>query len=124
MLRSLLDRLLLVVHVSAKLMVSVLGADVTKRPGYRAALIETAAVVNAALAAHTVEQQLGGAAGTIRAAFGVYVIATREVWAPGADGRSPAGLAEPPTDAAAFLAFGNAVMLSGRIAALLDASSS
>lgn len=122
MLRNLLDRLLLVVHASAKLMASVLGDGVTRRPGYRAALIEAAAIVNAALAAHTVEQQLGGAAGAIRAAFGVYVITTREIWAPRIDGNPPTGLAEPPADAAGFLAFGNAVMSSDRIAALLDAS--
>ncbi len=121
MLRHLLDRLLLVVHASAKLMAATHGADVTRRPGYRAALIEAAAVVNTALAAHAVEQQLGEAAGVVRAAFGVYVIATREVWAPRVDGHPPAGLAEPPADAAGFLAFGNAVMRSGRIAALLDA---
>jgi carbonic anhydrase len=122
LLRNLLDRLLLVVHASAKLMTATLGDDVERRPGYRAALIEAAAIVNAALAAHTVRQQLGGDRASIRALFAVYVIASREVWAPRGDGESPAGLREPPVDATEFAAFGNAVMRSARIAELLSMS--
>ena len=121
-LRNLLDRMLLVVHSSAKMMAATLGADVVERPGYRAALIEVAATVNAALAAHSVQRRLGGLAGAMRAVFGVYVIATREIWAPRGGGRPPVGLAAPPTDAADFAAFGREVTRSERIAALLGAA--
>src|SRR4029453_462601 len=58
-LRNILDRLLVVVHAAAKKMSAVYGSDVTRRPGYREALIEAAVDSNAALSAYTLKQGLG-----------------------------------------------------------------
>ena len=69
-LRGILDRLLVVVHASAKKMPAVYGPDVTRRPGYREALIEAAVVLNAALV------RLHRAAGARHAAAGF----ARRLW--------------------------------------------
>ena len=121
LLRSLVDRLLVVVHTSAKVMAAALGPDVTRCPGYRAALIEVSAIANAALAAYTVQQQLGSADRSgLRAAYGVYVLGTRRIWAPRAGGGEYAGLADPPGDHDGFIELRDAVVRSERIASLLD----
>lgn len=123
-LRSIVDRLLLVVHAAAKRMAAAWGADVAQRPGYRKALIEAAIVSNAALAAHTIQQEIGSTdAQGIRTAYGVYVLAERNVWAPRSEGGSSQGLAYPPADGAAFERFADAVVRSKRIAAILDGGS-
>ena len=120
-LRNLLDRLLVVVHATAKRMAAKWGPDVTRRPGYREALIEASVVANAAFAAHAVQQHIGGAdARGLRAAYGVYVLSTREVWTPRAGGAEHAGLADPPDDPEGFDKFSDAVMRSERIASLLE----
>jgi carbonic anhydrase len=121
-LRGILDRLLLVVHTAARRMAAAMGPDVTRRRGYRAALVEAAVVSNAALAAYTVQQHLGRSdADGLRAAYGVYVIGEHRIWAPRGGSAECAGLAYPPAGAGDFVAFADAVMQSERIAALLDA---
>jgi carbonic anhydrase len=117
-LRGILDRLLIVVNASAMRMDAVFGADVVRRPGYRKALIEAAVVSNAALAAYTLQQEIG--AGDLRAAYGVYVLEGRQVWAPRAGSGECAGLAYPPADLAAFGEFADTVLATERIARLLD----
>ena len=120
-LRSILDRLLVVINAAAKRMAEVHGLDVTRRPGYRAALIEAASVSHAALGAYTLQQELGGTgAGQLRAAYGVYLLDRRAVWAPRGGSTECTGLAYPPSDLAEFGAFGEAVVRSERIVALLD----
>jgi len=120
-LRTILDRLLVVVLAAAKRMAAVHGPDVVRRAGYREALIETAIVSNAALAAYTVQQEMIGAnAQALRAAYGVWLIESREVWAPRAGSTECAGLALPPDDHTAFAGFAEAVVRSDRIIALLD----
>jgi carbonic anhydrase len=53
------------------------------RPGYRKALIEVSIVTNAALAAYSIQQEFGAGASTeLRTVYGVYLLETREVWAP------------------------------------------
>jgi carbonic anhydrase len=119
-LRGILDRLLLVVHAAAKRMAADWGPEVAQRPGYRAALVEIAVVSNAALAAYTVQQQLGGSdPNGLRAAYGVYLIGKHGIWAPRGGSRECEGLAYSPVDAGGFAAFADAVMQSERIAALL-----
>jgi carbonic anhydrase len=118
-LRNILDRQLIVVQACAKTLMATLGPDVTLRPGYREALIETSIVLNAALTAHTVQQEIGRGASSPQAVYGVYLLQTREVWAPRAGTQESTGLAVPPADAASFRAFGEAVMRSPRIASLL-----
>ena len=99
-LRGILDRLLVVVNAAAMRMTATFGADVVSRPGYRAALIEVAVVSNAALAAYTLQQELGAAdSQEIRAAYGVYLLEDRQLWAPRAEssecGGSPIHRATP-----------------------------
>jgi carbonic anhydrase len=118
--RGLLDQLLVVVHSAARRMAAIWGPDVTQRAGYRDALVEASVVSNAALAAHTVQQELSRDARGMRAAYGVYLLGTHDVWAPRAGSADVTGLADPPRDLEAFHGFGDAVMRSGRIAALLD----
>ena len=118
-LRGILDRLLVVVHASAKKMVAIHGPDVTRRSGYREALIEATVVANAALAAYTVQQELGTRQTDLRAAYGVYLLSERQVWAPRDGSAECIGLAYPPADDAAFGDFGDRVVQSERIASLL-----
>jgi carbonic anhydrase len=74
---------LAVVQASAKKMQETFGADVTRNPRYREALIEMSVVINAALAAYTLQQEMGnrGISGP-KAAYGIYLLETRQVWAP------------------------------------------
>jgi carbonic anhydrase len=115
--RGLVDRLQVVVQASAKRMASVFGVDVARRPGYRDALIEVAVVTNAALAAHTLKREI---AGGVDAAFGVYLLSERSVWAPRCGSDEVTGLAAPPADGKDFVEFGNAVMRSHRIQSMID----
>jgi carbonic anhydrase len=118
--RGLVDRLQVVVQASAKRMASVFGADVARRPGYRDALIEVAVVTNAALAAHTLEREIeSNAVGGVDAAYGVYLLSERSVWAPRSGSDEVSGLAAPPADGKEFVEFGSAVMRSHRIQAIL-----
>jgi carbonic anhydrase len=120
-LRGILDRLLVVVNAGARKLAGVFGEDVTKRPGYREALIEVAVVSNAALASYTIQQQIGdGGAHGPRAAYGVYLLAEHEVWAPRSDSAACAGLAWPPRDRASFASLADAIVRSDRIASLIE----
>jgi carbonic anhydrase len=119
-LRSIIDRLLVVVHASAKRLAEELGPEVTSRPGYRDALIEMSVLVNAALGALTVRQEIGGSGSSeAKAVYGVYLLETRQVWAPGRGSAEWTGLADPPRDAADFVALGNFAARSERIESLL-----
>lgn len=118
MLRSVLDRLLVVVHASAQALAARLGPEVARRPGYRSVLVEVSALSNAALTAYAVQQQLR-ASEAVRAAYGIYVLGSRQVWAPRVGSDEVVGLAEPPADPAGFIALGDAVIRSERIATML-----
>ncbi len=119
-LRGLLDRQLIVVQACARQLARTFGADVTERPGYRTALIETSVASNAALSAYTVQQEMSRMSPDgPRAVFGVYLLQSHAVWAPRIDGAGSSGLAYPPHDQASFMAFGDAMVASDRIASLL-----
>jgi carbonic anhydrase len=121
-LRNILDRVLVVVQASSRRMHEIFGSDVTSYPGYRIALIETSIVINAALAAYTVQKEMRSSdPGGIRAAYGVYILETRQIWAPHRDATTWNALADPPGDIAAFVELGNAVLRSDRITSLLKA---
>jgi carbonic anhydrase len=121
-LREILDRLLVVVQASAKRMQDLFGPGVTRLAGYRTALVETAVVINAALAAHTLQKELDRSdADEIRAVYGVYLLETRQIWAPRSGTALWTGLANPPSQQADFDELGNAVLRSNRIASLLKA---
>ena len=119
-LRNIVDRLLVVVQASAKKLQDAFGPDIVHNPGYRNALIEASIVTNAALAAYTVQQELGRAASeAIRAVYGVYLLETREVWAPHRGTSAWTGLADPPSDLASFGEFADSIARSERIASIL-----
>ena len=120
-LRNILDRLLVVVHAAAKRMAATHGPEVARRQGYRAALIEAAILSNAALAAFTIQHEIGDEdPGGLRAAYGVYLLTARQLWAPRNGSTECAGLAFPPHDRAAFSELADALMRSDRILALLE----
>ena len=118
-LRTIVDQLVVVVQASASRMAEVLGPEIKHNPGYRLALIETSALINAALAAYTVQQELGDS-DDIRALYGVYLIHTHQVWSPPRGHTDWNRLADPPRNAADFVELGNAVVGSDRIVSLLS----
>jgi carbonic anhydrase len=119
-LRNILDRLLVVVQTSAKKLQDTFGSDIARNQAYRNALIELSIITNAAFAAYTVQQEMGsGAPDGLRAVYGVYLLETRQVWAPHRGSSAWTGLADPPTDLAAFTEFGNSVIRSDRITSIL-----
>lgn len=119
-LRNILDRSLLVVQASANKLLSTFGPEVVHNPGYRQALIESSIITNAALAAYSVQQEFEAGEWTeIRAVYGVYLLETREVWAPRLNDTRGIGLAPAPHDAAGFVDLGNAVVRSDRISSFL-----
>jgi carbonic anhydrase len=119
-LRSILDRSLVVVQASANKLFTTFGSDITRHPGYRQALIEASIVTNAALAAYSIQQEfVANDLTELRAVYGVYLLETREVWAPRLGNTKEVGLAAAPADLAGFAELGNAVIRSGRIASYL-----
>jgi carbonic anhydrase len=116
-LRNILDRLLVVIHTCARKLITTFGPDVVQRPGYREALIEASIVTNAALAAYSIQEGVGtNDAARLRAVYGVYLLETREVWAPRPGDTKTVGLAAAPHDLAGFVDLGEAVVQSERIA--------
>jgi carbonic anhydrase len=119
-LRNILDRLLVVIQTCARKLATTFGLDVVHHPGYRQALIEASIVSNAALAAYSIQQGVGtNNAGALRAVYGVYLLETREVWAPRPGDTKTVGLAAAPHDLAGFVDLGDAIVQSERIAHLL-----
>jgi carbonic anhydrase len=118
--RNILDRSLLVVQASARKLTAVFGSGVVHRPGYRQALIEASIVTNAALAAYTIGEEFAAIGTTeLRVAYGVYIIETREVWAPRAGDVDCIGLAVVPRDRSGFGDLGEAIATSARIASFV-----
>ena len=116
-LRNVLDCSLVVVQATASKLISVFGSDAPLRPGYRQALIEASILTNAALAAYSIQQEFDASALTeIWAVYGVYLLETREVWAPRVNDANGIGLAAAPHDIAGFVELGDAVVQSERIA--------
>ena len=116
--RTVVDRLQVVVHASARKLEATLGPEITRHPRYREALIEMSVVTNAALGAHTLQGEIGRATGGVRTAYGVYLIDERTVWSPRCGSDEVTGLAAAPADAQAFMDFSNAVLRSQRIATI------
>ena len=101
-LRAIVDAIMVAVTTAADALADTYGATVAKQPDYRAALIETAVVVNAAFTASLVQREMKLIGGDqLGVAFGVYDLAQRSVGLPAATGWE-AGLADPPATAAAL----------------------
>jgi len=119
-LRNILDRLLVVIQTCARKLTTTFGPEIVHRPGYRRALIEASIVTNAALAAYSIQEGVRtNDAGELRAVYGVYLLETREVWAPRPGDTKTVGLAAAPHDLAGFVDLGAAIVRSERIAGLL-----
>jgi carbonic anhydrase len=119
-LRSILDRMLLVVQTSAAKLIDVFGATVVGRPGYRKALIETSIVVNAALAAYSIRHEFGTGTFELQTVFGVYLLETREVWVPRIGDAGGSRLAAAPRNLAGFVELGEAIVKSDRITSYIN----
>jgi carbonic anhydrase len=124
-LRTLVDRLMVPVRASAQGLEAVWGNDVSKRPGFRAALIETSVFQNAALAAYTLDKEAHEHGGTgFEVVFGVYDLVHRRVGLPSSQSSSPDGwdwgLATPPASMPDFIRLSKQVAASNLVRSLLS----
>jgi carbonic anhydrase len=119
-LRRILDGLLVVVQASARRFQSAFGPEISHHPRYREALIEASIVTNAALAAHSIQQEFGTSdPAELQTVYGIYLLETRQVWAPPVSEMKGIGLALAPRDPAGFIELGSAILQSDRIGSLL-----
>jgi carbonic anhydrase len=120
-LRAIVDRILVAVRAAHRALERAHGPQAAGEPGYRAALIETAVVLNAALTAATLRQEFRERLGPHREiVYGVYDLASRRVKLTlEAEEGLAIRLAPPPADAAAFDRLGMLVAGSGRVRGLL-----
>lgn len=123
-LRQIVDRLVPAVRVAASKLERAWGASVAERPGYRAALIELAVALNAAITASVVRNALHGAESAgVGVYFGVYNLATGVVGLPapaGSGAEWQPGLVPPPADEAALRALFFPVARGAYIERLLE----
>jgi carbonic anhydrase len=120
-LRTILDGLLVVVQACASKFIDTFGADISRHPGYRQALIEASIATNAALDAFSIQKEFGSKdPGELQAVYGVYLLETRQVWAPRVNGSKEIGLAAAPGNAAGFAELGSTLLQSQRILSFID----
>ena len=120
-LRRILDGLLVVVQASARRFQTAFGPEISRHPRYREALIEESIVTNAALAAHSIREEFGTSdPAEMQTVYGVYLLETRQVWAPHVDKMKAIGLATAPRNPPGFIELGNAILQSDRIKSLLQ----
>ncbi|HZY83695.1 MAG TPA: carbonic anhydrase [Gemmataceae bacterium] len=123
-LRAVINALLPAVRGAAVALSWAWGEGVEKQPGYRAALIEAAIPLNAALTAAVLQKQFAPATGNLRVVFGMYDLLTRQVGVPLED---PAALdrevhlLEPPRDQEGFIRLGAQMARSDRVRRVLGA---
>ena len=109
-------------HPFARKLQTAFGPDIVISPGYRKAPIEVSIATNAALAAFSTQEELrSGELAGIQAVYGVYLLETRQIWAPRIDGPDGNGLAAAPRNLAGFVELGEAIVKSQRIKSLFDA---
>jgi carbonic anhydrase len=101
-LRAIVDAIMAAVTTSADAIAGIYGSEAAQQPGYRAALIETAVVINAAFTASAIQRGIHSAGhDQLGVVFGVYDLSHRSVGLPAADGWQ-VGLADPPANAVAL----------------------
>jgi carbonic anhydrase len=110
-LRAIVDSILVAVRSASLVLEAVHSPRVTGRPGYRAALVETSAILNAGLAAYSLKQEIESP--SLRVVFGSYELGSRSV-----------RLASPPRNDEEFRRLAKRVARSASIRALLDPSGS
>jgi carbonic anhydrase len=119
-LRSLVDGILVAVRAASLALERAHGARVTSRPGYRAALVETSVILNAAFAAFSLEREL--ATLRCRVVWGRYDLAGGRLSVPlGATATAGARttLLPTPRDDEGFVRLGDGVAGSAPIVQLL-----
>ncbi len=119
-LRMLVDRLQIVIHAVALRVDQAFGTAIRDHARYRDLLVETAIAINAALAAHTLQQTIDPDKSNLRAVYGVYDLSDRSVWAPRVGSDDVKGLASPPSTASDFVDVCNAALRSKRMIDLLS----
>jgi hypothetical protein len=108
------------VQATAKKMQASVGAEVTRHPRYREALVEAAVSSDAAVAAHMLRREIDAEARSdVRTTYGAYLLDERMIRAPRCGSDDVTGLAAPPCDAQGFVEFSDAVVRSRPIAAML-----
>ncbi len=120
-LRAVVDRILVAVRAAHRALELAYTQQVEEEPGYRAALIETAVALNAALTAASLQQEFRDRLGPARqVVYGVYDLASRRVKLPlEPESNLAIRLASPPAGAAAFDQLGLLIAGSGRVKELL-----
>ncbi len=105
-LRTIIDRLLVVVRIADKALARRCGNDAAAEPGYRAALWEMTVYLNAALTAHDLAREIGPlrGQGPLKVVYGVYEIETQTV---GASPRGEATFAQASANFEELLALGD-----------------
>lgn len=119
--RSVVDRLHIIVHAAARSMEKKFGTAINHHPHYREALIEFAAIGNAAVTAHTLAEECNNRHGDqLKVVYGLYALEQRQLWAPRCGSIQVEGLATPPVNDEQFAEFADAVLSSQRICKLLE----
>lgn len=116
-LRSIVDSILVSVRSASLALERTAGPSVTRRPGYRAALVETSVVINAAWAAYSLAHELAGS--PLRVVYGRYDIATGRLGLPLRGRAAGDPLLPAPRDDADFRRLGERVARSAEIRGLL-----
>jgi carbonic anhydrase len=80
--RSLVDQILVAVRVASRSVEIIYGRDIASHPGYRAALIEAAVVLNAAWSAHCLSCEFRSLAPELGVVFGAYDLVSNTVRLP------------------------------------------
>jgi carbonic anhydrase len=124
--RAVVDKIMVAVRTAERAVAAAWGKDAAAHPGYRAALIETAVGLNAALTAATVRQEFRDQLGPHReVVYGVYDFTSRRVGVPlGVPGEShfAPGLVPAPADLDGFHQLGVALATSPAVRGLLAAT--
>lgn len=118
--RAIVDKLMVSVRAAADALSRVHGSKVAGLPGYRAALVETAVVLNAATTAavltHASREALGDSLAVL---YGVYNLSNHRVGLPGEREMWQPGLFAPALDETDFAALGQRLAASPLVRELL-----
>jgi carbonic anhydrase len=115
--RAIINTLFPAVSGAVRALLLTWGTDVEKMPGYRAALIETSVIVNAALMASILRKEFG----EVRSVCGMYDLGTRCVHVPrSANVENEIGLMDAPSGVEEFRRFASEVAASNHILKLLQ----
>lgn len=105
-LRSIADQILIAVWVAAIALDLIYGHEVNRNPGYRAALLEAAVVLNAAWSAFCLHREFAEKFPGLSVVFGAYDLSSRYIRLPlspaGEITEEEKGLFPPPKDEDAF----------------------